>query len=156
KRGFVLEELKAALKLKQEKHKGDIYLIPVMLEEMRWAELPDEIKDVHWVKYYEVDGWEKLHAALEFAANQRRARLLSLAKNAPSSLAELSPRIFTSRSLPSTDGTSLEEVEIVQIPIPPPDPPPPSPIPVRKPREPFLPKQRSQSPNKRKTSLIAL
>ena len=71
KRGFVQREIRAALDLWQEKLADDIYLIPVMLEAMPWAEVPTEISKFQWIEHYETDGWEQLQRALDFGISQR-------------------------------------------------------------------------------------
>jgi formylglycine-generating enzyme required for sulfatase activity len=71
KRGFVQREIRAALDLWQDKLTEDVYLIPVMLESLPWAEVPAEISKFQWVEFYESAGWEDLVKALEYGVTQR-------------------------------------------------------------------------------------
>ncbi len=71
KRGFVQREIRAALDLWKDKLADDIYLIPLMLEAMPWAEVPTEISEFQWIEHYETDGWEQLQRALDYGISQR-------------------------------------------------------------------------------------
>ena len=86
KRGFVQREIRTALDLWQEKLAEDIYLIPVMLEAMEWAEVPQEISKFHGVELYETDGWEQLTKSLRYRANR-------LETNSAKSTAPAKPKV---------------------------------------------------------------
>jgi NAD(P)-dependent dehydrogenase (short-subunit alcohol dehydrogenase family) len=82
KRGFVQREIRAALDLWQDKLTEDVYLIPVMLESLPWAEVPAEISKFQWVEFYESAGWEDLVKALEYGVTQRGVKPIAEAKAA--------------------------------------------------------------------------
>ncbi|MHC5763894.1 hypothetical protein, partial [Nostoc sp.] len=73
KRGTVHSEIKQALEVYREFPEGSIYFIPAFLEEIipeNNERLPEEVQDVHWVKLYEKDGFEKLIQAFSEAKKQ--------------------------------------------------------------------------------------
>lgn len=109
KRGFVQREIKYALDLWQEKLEDDIYLIPVMLESLDHKEVPDEIRKIHWVEWYEEEGWPQLIRALEYGVKQRRIT------------GKLSPIVEIEEKKESKTGEVLREKP--PAPIPPPDQP---------------------------------
>lgn len=61
KRGYVQKEMNFALEKKKEKLIDDIYIIPVLLEEM---EPPPQIEDIHILYDYKEGGVEKLKDAI--------------------------------------------------------------------------------------------
>jgi hypothetical protein len=63
RRGYVQREIKLALEKAEEKLFGDIYIIPVLLDED--AILPDHLKNLHCVKAWEAD----CHTSIEDAIN---------------------------------------------------------------------------------------
>ncbi len=62
KRGLIQTEIKYALDRFEEKLAGDIYLIPVRLEEI---ELPERLAEIQWVDWFAKDGWTRLKKAIE-------------------------------------------------------------------------------------------
>src|SRR6266571_7382599 len=70
KRGFLQKELKQALNIWQEKLQDDIYLIPCRLEE---CEVPEDLREFHWVDLFKPDGWERLLKAIA-EGDQRQGR----------------------------------------------------------------------------------
>src|SRR6476620_3884565 len=56
KRGFFQKEIRFALAVWEEKLEGDIYLIPVRLEDCR---VPETLKEFHWVDIFEKSGWSQ-------------------------------------------------------------------------------------------------
>lgn len=69
KRGFVQREIKAAIDILSERPEGEIFLVPVRLEE---SELPDTLKPLQYVDLFESEGWHKLIHALK--GGQKRGR----------------------------------------------------------------------------------
>ncbi len=67
KEGYVQREIKFALDRAEEKPEGNIYLIPLKIEE---CELPFRLSSYHAVKYYEERGYEHLLKALHLRASQ--------------------------------------------------------------------------------------
>jgi hypothetical protein len=63
--GYVQKEITDALDVAKEKPENTIYLIPLRLEE---CEPPTRLVDLHWVDYFEEDGFEYLLRALRFRA----------------------------------------------------------------------------------------
>ena len=57
KRGFVQSELNSALKVLETIPEGDVYLIPVRLDN---CEVPTKLEHLHWVDYFEQGGAVKL------------------------------------------------------------------------------------------------
>ncbi len=63
KEGYIQREYKRAMKYREEKPEGTIFVIPVRLDE---CELPFFIREIQWVDY--PDDYEKLAAALQIRA----------------------------------------------------------------------------------------
>ena len=71
KKGYVQKEFKIALDKYAELPKDAIYLIPLRLDK---CEIPDfrlnehgsNLRDIHWVDYFEPDGFEQLVKSIEF------------------------------------------------------------------------------------------
>ena len=61
KRGFVQSELRKALKVLETIPEGQIYLIPVRLDD---CEVPRKLEHLHWVDYFTRDGPETLLSAI--------------------------------------------------------------------------------------------
>lgn len=62
KRGFVQKELKHTLRLLDEFPSGEVFIIPVKLDE---CNVPREFSQLQWVSLNEVDVWEKLAKSLQ-------------------------------------------------------------------------------------------
>src|SRR5262245_51258479 len=56
-RGFIQAEIKQALRLWEEKGEGDIYLIPVKLED---CQLPESLARFHFAAIFEAEGFPGL------------------------------------------------------------------------------------------------
>jgi len=63
--GYVQREIKFALDVADEQPEGTIFLIPLRLEE---CEIPDRLRHLHWVNYFEEGGFLKLMQALKMRA----------------------------------------------------------------------------------------
>ena len=69
KRGYIQREFRIALDTLGEMPSGTIYFIPMRLEE---CEIPDlrlsegglNLRDIHWLDYWEADGFEQLERAI--------------------------------------------------------------------------------------------
>jgi len=68
KRGVLQWEIKQALDTWQEKLDSDIYLIPVRLED---CEVPESLREFHWVDLFEEDGWARLLEAIRVGMERR-------------------------------------------------------------------------------------
>ena len=68
KEGYVQKEFKLALKKYEEMPLGRIYIIPLRLN---WCEIPNlpvgeaNLRDIHWLNYWEESGFDQLERALE-------------------------------------------------------------------------------------------
>lgn len=62
KRGFLQRELREALDAWQDKLPGDIYLIPVRLEE---CTVPEQLSQFQWVDISHTRGWSRLLRAIQ-------------------------------------------------------------------------------------------
>ena len=61
KTGYVQKEINFALDVADEQPEGTIFLIPLKLEE---CQIPERLRGLHWVKYFEENGFDKLMRAL--------------------------------------------------------------------------------------------
>jgi hypothetical protein len=73
KRGFLQKEIRQALEIWKEKLEGDIYLIPVKLQE---CSIPDVLSRFQWVDLH--DGYQKLLAAISMGMKQRGQEAMAL------------------------------------------------------------------------------
>jgi hypothetical protein len=82
RRGYVQREIKLALDQAEEKLAGDIYIIPVLLDQA--AQIPDQVKSIQCVKAWEDDSHDAIKNAInhqlsaigiEVRAAQERANL---------------------------------------------------------------------------------
>ena len=71
KEGYVQKEIGIALDVAEEKPDRTIFLIPLKLEE---CEVPDRLRQWHWLNYFESQGHERLLKSL-----RRRAQQLGIA-----------------------------------------------------------------------------
>ncbi len=67
KEGYIQTEIKYALEKAKEVPKGNIFIIPVKLEE---CDVPFELQEYHWVNLFETDGYERLLKSLQTRARQ--------------------------------------------------------------------------------------
>jgi hypothetical protein len=73
RRGYVQREIKIALDRAMEKLAGDIYLIPVLLDDE--ASIPDELKQIHIVHASDTDCVEKIEDAIRHQLQQLGANV---------------------------------------------------------------------------------
>ena len=71
KQGYVQQELRLALTEYAQKPPGSIYLIPLKLEpceirDIQLAQVGVGLRDLHWLDYWESDGFEQLVRAIEY------------------------------------------------------------------------------------------
>ena len=71
KRGYVQQEFKLALMEYAQRPPGTIYFIPLKLDpcempDLQQAEYGVSLRDLHWLDYWEEDGFEQLVRAIEF------------------------------------------------------------------------------------------
>mgnify|MGYP002641070282 CR=1 FL=1 len=67
KAGYVQKEMKFALDEADQKPEGTIFLIPLKLEE---CIIPERLRHLHWLNYFESDGYGKLLRALQARAEE--------------------------------------------------------------------------------------
>jgi hypothetical protein len=65
KAGFVQREIRKVLDLADEQPEGTIFLIPLKLEE---CEVPERLRDWHWINFFQEDGYERLLRSLSARA----------------------------------------------------------------------------------------
>ena len=75
KEGYVQKELRLALNTCAEKPPGSIYLIPLKLEpcdvpDICLEQLSVRLRDLHWVDYWEPDGFDTLVRAIDYQIEQ--------------------------------------------------------------------------------------
>src|SRR5262245_24283111 len=68
KRSFFQREIKHALDKLEEMLPEDIFVIPARLDE---CEMPEELKDRHWVNLFDERGWQQLLRALDHELRKR-------------------------------------------------------------------------------------
>jgi len=66
KEGYIQKEIKFALNVELEKPKGTIFIIPLKLEE---CTMFYELSHLHWVNYYEDNGYDQLLRSLRARAD---------------------------------------------------------------------------------------
>ncbi len=71
KTGYVQKEIKYALDSAEEQPDNSIFLIPLRLEE---CEIPERLRHLHWVNYYDGDGYKRLMEALRNRAQNLDAK----------------------------------------------------------------------------------
>jgi anti-anti-sigma factor len=70
KSGFIQAEIKQALRLWEEKRDGDIYLIPIKLED---CQLPESLSNFHFATVFESDGFPRLVRAIQKGIEEKRS-----------------------------------------------------------------------------------
>jgi hypothetical protein len=68
KRGFVQKEITRALEVLRGKLDGDIYIIPVRLDD---CEVPESLKQLTWVDLFQETGWVRLDKSLKAVLKPR-------------------------------------------------------------------------------------
>jgi len=87
KEGYIQREYKRAMRYREEKPEGTIFVIPVRLDE---CELPFFIREIQWVNY--PDDYEKLVAALHIRAGGTPAGAQPKAKKEPAPRKSTAPK----------------------------------------------------------------
>lgn len=85
KAGYVQKEIKHALDIADEQPEGEIFIIPVRLEECK---VPERLSRWHWVNLFEENGYAKLMRALK-----TRAENLGVALKGDTSQLEYDPEL---------------------------------------------------------------
>jgi hypothetical protein len=67
KTGYIQKEIRYVLDTADEQPEGSIYLIPLMLEDVK---IPERLSHWHWIDLYKKDGYAQLMKALRAAARQ--------------------------------------------------------------------------------------
>ena len=85
KRGYVQREFRQALNKMAEMPVGEIYLIPLKLDEceipdLRQSEYGVNLRDIQWLDYWQPGGWEKLLKSIELQSAKLNWGQPSLAK----------------------------------------------------------------------------
>jgi hypothetical protein len=70
KAGYVQKEIRYALDVAEEQPEESIYIMPLRLEEVPADEIPERLRDYHWVNYFEERGYTQLRRALQERARQ--------------------------------------------------------------------------------------
>jgi hypothetical protein len=78
KRGFVQKEIKFALDVADEQPEGTIFLIPLRLDK---CDVPERLRAIQWVDYFEPGGYLRLIAALKERGDELKIPLLPEANN---------------------------------------------------------------------------
>lgn len=80
KRGYVQKEIRKVLDVADEFPEGEVFLIPLKLEE---CQVPHTFKKWHWGDLFKADGYEKLRTVLNKRANELHidVRCLSISGN---------------------------------------------------------------------------
>lgn len=68
KRSFVQKEFKLALDVLQEIPQGEIYVIPVRLDD---CEVPQEFHELHWIDLFEKEGFENIIKSIQAGMKSR-------------------------------------------------------------------------------------
>jgi len=67
KESYFQKEIKLALDVADEKPEGTIYILPIKLEE---CDVPMRLSKLHWIDYFEKEGYEKVIRALRNRASK--------------------------------------------------------------------------------------
>jgi hypothetical protein len=78
KRGFIQREIRAALSVLSEMPEGQIFLIPVRLDE---SEPPESLRHIQWVDLFDKDSWNKLLTALSKKQASKSEDILKLKRD---------------------------------------------------------------------------
>ena len=68
KEGYVQKELKEGLEILDRQPEGNIYLIPLRLDDCR---VPQRFKRLHWIDLFEPNGTKELLKAIDMGCRQR-------------------------------------------------------------------------------------
>jgi hypothetical protein len=100
--GYVQKEIKFALDVADQQPEGAIFLIPVRLEE---CEVPERLRQLQWVNYFDERGYERLLSALKHRSSE-----LGLCQVEDNSLSSMSSVIGTSSLLSTQLVESLNQL----------------------------------------------
>jgi hypothetical protein len=80
KRGYIQREFKMAMEMLAEFPPGNIYLIPLKLDDCQIPDLNQSeyglnLRDIQWLDYYQPNGFEKLIKAIEHQFGKRETQL---------------------------------------------------------------------------------
>ncbi len=98
KTGYVQKEIKFALDVADEQPEGAIFLIPLKLEE---CDIPERLRHLQWVSYFQENGFEKLLAALKHKAETLSVQVAPIRKVVEPLMAT-SPVTFSVKSVKPT------------------------------------------------------
>jgi hypothetical protein len=73
KEGYLNKEIRRVLEIADEKPEGTIYLIPLRLDDCQPSFA--RLKQLHWVDYFALNGYEKLTKALHFRAETLKIKV---------------------------------------------------------------------------------
>ena len=96
KQGYVHKEFRLALDAYAEKPLDSIYLIPLKLEpcevpDIRLEQLGIRLRDLHWVDYWESDGFDMLMRAIDYQIEQLQGRETNVATPSTAELSQPEP-----------------------------------------------------------------
>jgi hypothetical protein len=103
RRGFQQKEIRLALEVADEQPEGEIFVIPVKLEECK---VPDRLSGLHWVSLADPKGYEKLHNSLNevrASLNKRRSILSTPRGESPTAIPAAKP----AGNSPPSDSNSI-------------------------------------------------
>jgi len=109
--GFLQKEIAEALDVADEKPEGSIFIIPLRLEE---CDVPDRLREWHWVDYFTSGGHQSLQTALSVRAKELGRKRLRFVTVLPSPV----PENNTSKSqpeLPAMTEPQENQTEIQQL-----------------------------------------
>ena len=125
KQGYVRREFRLALNEYAEKTSDTIYLIPLKFDECDMPDLELEqlgvsMSDIHWLDYWEPDGFENLVRAIEYQYGQLEIREVEKAKpssmsDQQSSLPNPEPICRTQTGAPNPQPALTFEYEVVTV-----------------------------------------
>ena len=110
KTGFVQKEIKHALDIADEQPEGEIFIIPVRLEE---CNVPDRLSRWQWVNIFEDNGYIRLMKALKMRADN-----LSVALNVNTSKFESNPELINAQNILlfiKTNFASIYNQELIDL-----------------------------------------
>lgn len=116
--GFAQKEIRIAIEIAQKQPDGKIFLIPTRLDE---CPVPRKLRSLHWVDYFQADGYSKLRKSLHLQARKSGLQIRPLrVRNLPMEVVDFKRYPWQSfgsfRYLESLDSTrfgqSIREPEI--------------------------------------------
>ena len=112
KRGYIQKEFKLALVESAQRPANEIYVIPLRLDDcdipdLRHDESGVSLRDIHWLDYFQPDGFEQLKRAIDYASGA--------GDSAPVSAAELTESASSPAPEPASQGNIV--LQIFQGPV---------------------------------------